>query len=245
MTKTAAISKNIILIMGRPNTGKTASMRNLPMEEVAYLSADLTDISCHAKDINEIKIKESKQVPNYINKCEANAKINYIVLDTLTSLMGMYERQHVIPKAGTKEGMSAWGDYGTFYGNSIHALKAGSKHTIVFAHDEARYDEDTMEIVSKVPIKGAVGKIGAEKDFSIILTTRLVSLKELAPFENPWLNITEDEEFSGKKHVFMTKPYKGNGSMSRTPMGMFDRHSIMIDNDVNMVIELLQKRAGV
>ena len=105
------MNKNIILIMGRPNTGKTASMRNLPMEEVAYLSADLTDISCDANNINEIKIKDAKQVPNYINKCEANPKIKYTVLDTLTSLMGMYERQYVVPKAGTKEGMSAWGGF--------------------------------------------------------------------------------------------------------------------------------------
>jgi hypothetical protein len=236
------MSKNIILVMGRPNTGKTASMRNLPMKEVAYLSADLTDISCHAKDIKELKIKDARKVPTYIKKCEANDEVNYIVLDTLTSLMGMFERQHVVPKAGTKEGMSAWGDYGNFYGDSVHALKAGKKHTIVFAHDEARYDEDKMEIVSKVPIKGAVGKIGSEKDFSVILTSRLVSLKELEPFENPWLNITEDELFNEKKYVFQTKPYKGEGSMSRTPMGMFDRHSVFIDNDVAMVIDLLQKR---
>ena len=34
-------NKNIVLVMGRPNTGKSSSLRNLPQSSMAYLNCDL------------------------------------------------------------------------------------------------------------------------------------------------------------------------------------------------------------
>lgn len=237
------MAKNVILVLGRANQGKSSSLRTLPLEEVAYLNADLTNIPFPNKKINEIKISEPLKVPQYIAKCEEKEGINYIVLDTITVLLRMFERKYVAPKAGTKEGMSAWAHYSDYYGNVVHALKAGKKHTIVLGHDAQDYDEGTMEVRSKLDLKGSAGKT-SERDFSIILTARLVNVDTLKQFDNPWLNITEDEEFTGQKYVFQTKPFQKEGNMSRTPLGMFDRNSIFIDNDMAQFTKLLDEYYG-
>lgn len=36
-----AQNKNIVLIMGRPNTGKSTSLRNLKQDTMVYLNTDL------------------------------------------------------------------------------------------------------------------------------------------------------------------------------------------------------------
>ncbi len=238
-TKPNGENKMVVLIAAEPNKGKTASLRNLPMEEVAYLNSDLTNLPFPEQGIHNIKIKDAQQVPNYVKQCEENPKIKYTVLDTLTTMMNMYELTYITPLAGTKNYVSAWTGYGKLLGDVVHAMKAGSNHTVVLTHLQTTYDEGSQEYVSKIPIKGSLGKLGIEREFSIILQARLVSLKELDGFDNPWLNITEDEEFYGRKYVFQTKPFKDTGLMCRTPMGCFDRNSVFIDNDVHMLMGVL------
>lgn len=66
-------------------------------------------------------------------------------------------------------------------------------------------------------------------------------LKELEPYQNNMLHITEDEELLGFKYVYQTRLTKQTlGERIRSPMGMFKREETYIDNDVALLLNHLK-----
>lgn len=237
-----AQNKNIVLVMGKPNTGKTTSLRNLKQESMVYLNTDLKEIPFRDRFMANVEIANATDVLDYIQEIEGNPEVTGAVLDTLTFLMGMYERQYVVPLAGTKQGQSAWGDYGNFYREFIHEIKSGSKDYVINAHEDVSLNEQAMTMESRVPIKGAVGKVGVEADFTTILSTMQVPIKKLEGFENDLLHITDSEKEDGVKYVFCTRITKETaGSKMRSAMGLWDRKELYIDNDMAQVFARLHK----
>lgn len=237
-----AQNKNLVLILGKPNTGKSASLRNLPQETMAYLNADLKEIPFQSNFASSVEIADALEVLDYIDAIEEEAGITGGVLDTITFLMQMYERQYVVPFAGTKTGQSAWGDYGNFYRNMIHKLKAGSKNYAILAHEATEYNELNSRMDSYVPIKGAVGKVGVEADFTTILSSKQMPIKTLEKYPNDLLKITDTEREDGVKYVFQTRITKDStGEKMRSAMGLWSREELYIDNDLQLVFERLNK----
>lgn len=237
-----AQNKNLVLILGKPNTGKSASLRNLPQKTMAYLNADLKEIPFQSNFASSVEIADALEVLDYIDAIEEEAGITGGVLDTITFLMQMYERQYVVPFAGTKTGQSAWGDYGNFYRNMIHKLKAGSKNYAILAHEASEYNELNSRIDSYVPIKGAVGKVGVEADFTTILSSKQMPIKTLEKYPNDLLKITDTEREDGVKYVFQTRITKDStGEKMRSAMGLWSREELYIDNDLQLVFERLNK----
>ena len=237
-----AQNKNLVLILGKPNTGKSASLRNLPQETMAYLNADLKEIPFQSNFASSVEIADALEVLDYIDAIEEEAGITGGVLDTITFLMQMYERQYVVPFAGTKTGQSAWGDYGNFYRNMIHKLKAGSKNYAILAHEASEYNELNSRMDSYVPIKGAVGKVGVEADFTTILSSKQIPIKTLEKYPNDLLKITDTEREDGVKYVFQTRITKDStGEKMRSAMGLWSREELYIDNDLQLVFGRLNK----
>ena len=237
-----AQNKNLVLILGKPNTGKSASLRNLPQKTMAYLNADLKEIPFQSNFASSVEIADALEVLDYIDAIEEEAGITGGVLDTITFLMQMYERQYVVPFAGTKTGQSAWGDYGNFYRNMIHKLKAGSKNYAILAHEASEYNELNSRMDSYVPIKGAVGKVGVEADFTTILSSKQMPVKTLEKYPNDLLKITDTEREDGVKYVFQTRITKDStGEKMRSAMGLWSREELYIDNDLQLVFERLNK----
>ena len=237
-----AQNKNLVLILGKPNTGKSASLRNLPQKTMAYLNADLKEIPFQSNFASSVEIADALEVLDYIDAIEEEAGITGGVLDTITFLMQMYERQYVVPFAGTKTGQSAWGDYGNFYRNMIHKLKAGTKNYAILAHEASEYNELNSRMDSYVPIKGAVGKVGVEADFTTILSSKQMPIKTLEKYPNDLLKITDTEREDGVKYVFQTRITKDStGEKMRSAMGLWSREELYIDNDLQLVFERLNK----
>jgi hypothetical protein len=235
-------NKNIVLIMGRPNTGKSSSLRNLPMESMVYLNTDLKEIPFQSRFAAEAEISNATDILEFIQEIETNPDITGAVLDTVTFLMMMYERQNV---ATAKDTQKAWGNYGNFYRDFIHAIKSGTKDYVILAHEDTVYNEATLTNETKVPIKGAVGKVGVEADFTTILGTKQMPVTKLKKHENPLLNITDEEEEDGVKYVFTTRVTKDHpGEKMRAPIGFWNREELYIDNDVNLVFDRLKSYYG-
>ena len=238
-------NKSIVLIMGKPNTGKSTSLRNLPQESMVYLNTDLKEIPFRDRFASTVEIADANDILEYIPEIEAAEGITGGVLDTLTFLMQMYERQYVVPFAGTKTGQSAWGDYGNFYRNLIHAIKSGTKNYAILAHEAAEYNEQSLRTDSFVPIKGAVGKVGVEADFTTILSTKQMPVKVLEKYPNALLNITDAEREDGVKYVFQTRITKESaGEKMRSAMGLWNRDELYIDNDLALVFNRLNEFYG-
>ena len=131
-----AQNKNLVLILGKPNTGKSASLRNLPQKTMAYLNADLKEIPFQSNFASSVEIADALEVLDYIDAIEEEAGITGGVLDTITFLMQMYERQYVI---GSNNTQKAWGDYGNFYRELVHAIKSGTKNYAILAHEDSHF----------------------------------------------------------------------------------------------------------
>ncbi len=238
-------NKNIVLIMGPPNTGKSSSLRNLKQESMVYLNTDMKELPFKSKFKVNIEVPDAIDILDYIREIESNPDVTGAVLDTLTFLMAMYERQYVVPFAGSKKGQAAWGDYGNFYRELIHAIKSGTKNYAIFAHQETKLNETSMAMDTTVPIKGAVGKIGVEADFTTILSTKQIPVSKLEGIENDLLTITDDEREDGVKYVFCTRINKDfTGEKMRSAMGLWNRNELFIDNDLALVFDRLKKYYG-
>lgn len=240
-------NKKIILIMGKPNMGKSSSLRNLKQSEMVYFNTDLKELPFKDSFMQNVEISDAKDIVPFIQEVESQPEVKGAVLDTLTFLMSMFERQYVAPYAGTKTGQTAWGDYGNFYREFIHEIKSGSKDYIIFAHEDESLNEQAMTMESRVPVKGAVGKIGVEADFTTILRAQQISVAKLdeMKIENDLLNITDAEREDGVKYVFCTRVTKETaGGKMRSAMGLWNRNELYIDNDVDLVLKRLREYYG-
>lgn len=233
-------NKNIVLIMGPPNTGKSTSLMKLKnQDKMVYLNTDLKELPFADRFLRNVEVADARDVLGYINDIEAAPGVEGAVLDTITFLMSMYERQYVNTAVDTQK---AWGNYGNFYREFIHAIKAGTKDYVILAHEDRSLDEAAMQMVTKVPVKGAVGRVGVEADFTTILSTKQVPIKKLEGFENDLLHITDEEREDGFKYVFCTRVTKETvGEKMRSAMGLWSRNELYIDNDVEQVFQRLRQ----
>ena len=228
--------------MGKPNTGKSTSLMKLPNQDrMVYLNTDLKPLPFQDKFLRNVQVADALDVLTYIQEIENNPNVDGAILDTITFLMDMYERQYVLTAADTR---SAWGAYGQFYKELIHAIKAGTKDYIIFAHEDQFLNEQSMQMESRVPVKGSVGKTGVEADFTTILSTKQMPVKKLQDpkLQNDLLHISEEEEEDGFKYVFCTRVTKETvGEKMRSAMGLWKRNELYIDNDVNQVMQRLRE----
>lgn len=233
-------NNHIVLVMGKPNTGKSTSLRNLKTQEsMIYLNTDLKALPFKSKFLKTIDVADAMDVIGYIQQIEEVPTVTGAVLDTITFLMSMYERQYVLNATNTQK---AWGDYGNFYRDFIHAIKSGTKDYAILAHEDTILNEQTMQMESKVPVKGSVGKTGVEADFTTILSTKEISVKKLEAYQNDLLHITDEEREDGVKRVFCTRISKEFiGDKTRSAMGLWKRNELFIDNDLDQVFTRLRE----
>lgn len=233
-------NKNIVLIMGKPNTGKSTSLMKLENQnKMVYLNTDLKELPFASKFLKNVEVANAFDVLGYINEIESADAVEGAVLDTITFLMSMYERQFVTNSPNSQK---AWGDYGNFYREFIHAIKAGSKDYAILAHEDTVLNEQSAQMETRVPIKGSVGKTGVEADFTTILSTKQMPIKKLEGFENDLLHITDEEREDGFKYVFCTRVTKDTvGEKMRSAIGLWDRKELYIDNDLNQVFKRLRE----
>tara|TARA_R110000850_G_scaffold233967_1_gene358800 strand:- start:4877 stop:5608 length:732 start_codon:yes stop_codon:yes gene_type:complete len=235
-------NKNIILGMGKPNTGKSSSLRNLPQSSMVYLNTDLKALPFRNNFMAVADISDAWDIMAYIDEIENNPDVTGAVLDTITFLMGMFERQYVITATDTQ---AAWGAYGNFYREFIHKIKSGSKDYVILAHEDSVYNETTLAYDTKVPVKGAVGKIGVEADFTTIVGTKMIPMAKLEQHKNALLTFNEAEVEDGVKYVFCTRVTKDHpGEKMRAPMGFWDRKELYIDNDMQLIFDRLNQYYG-
>jgi len=232
-------NKHIVLIMGKPNCGKSTSLMNLANQErIAYLNTDCKQISFKSNMI-ERYITNPNDVLSGISDIEQHPDIDMAVLDTLSFLMDQYEQQYVLTSTNTQK---AWQDYAKFYKSFIHAIKSGTKDYVILAHSKDVLNEAEMTLETKIPIKGSVGHTGAEADFSTILSAKKISIKEADKHLNDLLTISDDEREDGVKYVFQTRIDKDSiGEKIRSQIGLWNRNEKYINNDISLVFKRLHE----
>ena len=103
-----ATNKNIVLIMGEPATGKSASLINLDQPSMVYLNTDLKELPFKDNFMDSVEVSNSLDILSYVNEIEATPEVSGAVLDTITFLMDMHERQYVITAADTQKALTIY-----------------------------------------------------------------------------------------------------------------------------------------
>jgi len=244
-------NKRVVLIAAPPSHGKSFSLKAMAGDPgVAYLNTDLKDLPFKIPP-NGMKQKlmnlqpDLAEDPNpnlpaeWLNTVEAIPSIHTVIIDTITHLMDQYENHIVLKSEDTR---SAWQSYATFYKNFMHLAKTGTKNVIILAHTHSVFNEENGHWNSVVPVKGHIGRIGIEADYSIILSPKKVSINDLRPYMdgNDLLSISERENRLGFKYVFMTDITSNHlGDKTRSPDGMWEDQELYIDNDIRLVTDRL------
>lgn len=228
------MNNHIVLGLGKPSTGKSSSLRNLPADKTAYINFDGKPVPFPVPFYKNIKIKNIDHVLAGLDSLEADDNVEYIIVDTITFMMEMYENQKVVTAVNTQK---AWGDYAQFYISFLHRIKTSSKKIVVFGHTSDVYNEAELVTEQRVPVKGAVGKRGVEADFTIIVGSKKIRT-DLLTTKNELLNITDIEEEDGFKYVFQTRVTKDTlNEKMRSPLNLWSRDELMIDNDIVLVMD--------
>lgn len=231
----------LVLIVGYSATGKSASLRNIrDQHKWLYLNCEAGKRLPFKNKFQSHRIEDPYQVHEAFDYGTDNPEVGGIITDSLTFLMDMYETQYVLPSSNT---MKAWGDFGQFFKILMQQkVTAFAKPTIFTAHVGDVLDEKAMEIKTSVPIKGSLKNNGVEAYFSTVVAAKKISVKDLAPYKSDLLNITDEEQELGYKHVFQTRPTKTTtGERIRSPMGMFTKEQTFIDNDAQLLLDHLDE----
>ncbi|MFM7810473.1 MAG: AAA family ATPase [Acinetobacter junii] len=234
------MNNNIILVVGKSSTGKTASLRNLENQEgVWYLNCESNKGLPFKNKFKKFTITDPMQVYEAFDRAEEKEEVHTIVVDSLTYLMDMYETQYVLSATNT---MKAWGEYAQFFKTLMSQYVANSSKRVIFiAHTSDVVSDDAIR-ETLVKVKGSIMDKGVESAFSSVVACKTMPLKKLEDYKNPLLNITEDDEINGYKHVFQTiKTKETTNERIRASLGIWDRSETFIDNDINLYLERIEE----
>ena len=232
-------NKRLVLIVGFPGSGKTASLRDLEDQEgVLFLNCESgKDIPFKNKFQEEI-ITDPYDVLEHIAEAEDNPKMHTVVIDSLTMMMEMFESVHIV---GAKDSRAEWGNYNQFFKELMQQYVATSRLRFIFtAHIDSDLNEESGLKEVYVPVKGALKRNGVEAYFSVIVAAVKMPLKKLKGYENDLLVITPREEKLGFKHVYQTQTTKDSlGDRLRGPFDMWEIEETYIDNNGQNLLNVL------
>lgn len=236
------MNDQLVLISGESATGKSMSLSGLENQEgVLYLNCEAGKRLPFQNKFKTHTITDPYQVFEAFEYARGKGAGQYhtIVIDTVTFLMDMFESVHVLPSTNT---MKAWGNYGQYFKELMQQQVATSELNVIFTgHTLSKLNEQTGIIETSVPVKGALKNQGVEAYFSTVVSTKKIPLRMLEPYANDMLNITEEDEILGYKHVFQTRLTKETvGERIRSPMGLFTREQTFIDNNAQALLNHLK-----
>ncbi len=231
-------NRMMVLIGGESGSGKSASLANLrDPDRVLFMNCEANKRLPFRAKFAEETITDPYFVYELLDHVIAQPDaVSAVVIDTVTFLMNMYESVYV---NGAANGQKAWGQYFQYFQELMQQKLAKTDVPILMlAHTRTDLHEDSGEYRTAVPVKGALKNNGVEAFFSTVVATKKVRLKDLEPYKNDMLHITEDDEIVGFKHVFQTRLTKQTiGERIRAPMGMFTREQTFIDNDAQQLLD--------
>lgn len=238
---TQTVNDNLIMIVGKSASGKSASLMGLKNPEgVWYGNCEAGKKLPFRSKFREFTITDPMQIYEMFEVAEGKPDVHTVVIDTQTYLMDMYESLYVI---GAANGQQAWGNYAQYFKNLMQQYVAKSSKNVIFlAHSADELNKEEMVMETKVPVKGSLKNNGIESFFSQVIAAKKVPLKVLKDYANSMLTITPEEEALGYKHCFQTRLTKDTiGERLRGPMGLFDTKETFIDNNAQLVLDRLHQ----
>lgn len=235
-----------ILISGESGAGKSMSLYEMrDRNDVLYLNCEGGKPLPFKNRFKNKVISDPNEILEFLELLHGEDEdgeinenpFNFIVIDTISFMMDMFETVHVINSANSQK---MWGEYSQFFKRLINESSKVDAFFIFIGHLDNWFDEDAGYFRSAVPVKGALKKNGLEAYFTTVMNVSKQPTKILHKYPNKLLTITEEEKELGFKHVFQTRTVKATiGDRIRSPMGMWAKEELYINNDIGPVIKRL------
>lgn len=235
------INDHLVLLSGASATGKSASLMELENQEgVMYLNCESGKKLPFKSKFQQYVITDPYQIEEAFDAAFNMPEIHTIVVDSLTYLMDMFESMYVINSSNTMKG---WSDFAQFFKRIMQEKVPKAPQNVIFtAHTLTMYNESEMEMETKVPVKGALKNNGIESYFSVVISSKKMTLKKLKEYSSDLLNITEEEEALGFKYVFQTRITRDTvNERMRGPMGLFSTQETFTDNNMQLILNRLHE----
>lgn len=235
-------NKFAVLISGPSSTGKSASLCNI-RDQTSWLygNAENKELPFPSK-FRELGFTEPNHIFEMLDYAiETQDQPNGakgVILDTLTFLMDLKESHDIF---GSSNGQQAWAEFAQYFKKIMQEKVALLHIPVVFlAHTLTVYDDAGVATTS-VPIKGSLKNQGVEAYFSLVVSTKRMSIKDLVAiqdYDEKLLQITDEDRANGFKYVFQTRlTPKTLGERIRAPMKMFNLKQTYMDNDVQLLMD--------
>lgn len=241
-----SINDQLVLIEGKPASGKSASFMNFDNpSRVAYMNCENGKRLPFKSGFKEVTVTDPLQVPQSITALSNDDRFDVTIIDSLSFLMQMYESTYVLTATNT---MKAWGEYAQFFIRMMNDAVAKSPKTIIFtSHVSDTYNESEMVNETSASVKGSLKNVGIEAYFSCIVMARRVPVTKLEPYVegNELLHITEQEKALGYKYVYQLQLTKDTiHEKIRHPLGLWKPQEVYMDNDAQKLINRLKEYYG-
>lgn len=235
------INPHSLLICGESGAGKSMSLYEMrDREDVLYLNCEGGKPLPFKNKFKNKVITDPEDILDMLEQLEelgSENPFNFVVIDTISFMMDMFETIHVLPARDTQK---MWGQYAQFFKRLITQSSKVDAFFIYLGHLDRQLDEEAGMFRTSVPVKGALAKKGLEAYFTTVINVSKEPIRELQKSPNSMLNITEEDEELGFKHVFQTRTTKKTlGDRIRSPMGMWKKEELYIDNNLAPVIKRL------
>ena len=243
MSEPSQVNDHLVLIVGKSSSGKSASLRDLKDPEgVLYLNCEAGKKLPFRNNFITKIITKPEQIAKAFAAAEKSDKVHTIVIDTLTYLMDMCEKQLVLDSSNTMQG---WQEFAQYFKQLMQQHVANSsKNVIMLAHTLDILNEKEGVMETYVPIKGSIKNNGVESYFSTVISTKKMTVNNLEKYveDNDLLEITPQEQALGFKHVFQTQLTQSTvNERIRGPMGMWEQPETYIDNNAQRVLDRLHE----
>jgi hypothetical protein len=239
MSENIETNDQLILIGGVSGAGKSAALRNIRNQERWwYMNTEAGKRLPFRNNFKSFRISDPYQIWEGFDAATGKDDVDGIIVDSLTFMLDMFETMYI--RTATN-GQQAWGNFSDFVKVLLQQkVVLFGKPVIFTAHILDVYDESSLTMKTAVPVKGSLKNNGIEAYFSTVVEATKVPLKDLEKYGSELLNVDEDDEILGFKHVFQTRITAATtGRRIRSPMGLFSKEQTYVDNDAQLLLDHL------
>ena len=174
------ITKNILLV-GNTGSGKSTSLRNLPLEKTVYINTEgkFLPFKGSSKLHSNIKLVDPDEMIQGMDWIEEQDDVKCVVIDSFSMLMDMWYMKH-IANADPRKTQQLWGEYKNFGMEVILKMKASKKFYIMTGLMAESTDKFGVVDSQFCKVQGSLAK-AVEAHFTVVAFTDVVEEKGKLP----------------------------------------------------------------
>lgn len=165
-----------LLLIGASGTGKSTSMRNLPLEKTVWIDTEKKSKPFRGQKRlhTNVILTDVNELIGGMDWIEEQEDVEYVVLDSFTMLMDMFYMQEIAPLPANKT-MQGWGNYKTYAMQVVEKMKASKKFYIVTALVDTKMDRFGAPESEVAKVQGS---FSLEPHFTVVAHTNVVQDKD-------------------------------------------------------------------